>query len=555
MRRVFNIAIILALILTSCQEEIPARLEVGQSTVSVEGFSGEAKVELIATQPWTLSVGDSWCRVIPESGNGGVAPSDLFVFCDDNETPGERSCTVTIESGGMERSFTITQEHRSLLLDRFDYEVSDSAQELEIGFWESSTAVIEIDGADRDWIRVVATKSMNRAGAILSVAQNTSHARTGTVHIRCGSQDETVRIHQGPSSIKLTDVSLYEYCLRTFDWDSDGCLSIEEALKAKQLRLTFFPGTIDDLVHFPNVESLHCGVDLSVERLDLGVFTLLKDLYLEGGHDLDLDLTHNPLLEELSLKAASLKELDLKHNPLLKKLTLDVVQSLETLDLSLAETPPTGYRRIGTLEVSNCDFLKCIDLGRDTKVESIKLNMLPGFEQLILGEQPFLSRIYTEHVTHPGTLDLSGCTALRWFYWWYGSLGGVKLPGSSVLEEFLCSWAGLPSLDISSCTSLKFLAADRDNLETVTMGLHPVLEYISLDDNKLTELDLSGAPGLESLSCYNNKLRTLDLTNNPKCRQIQCMMNPDLSTVYLLEGIDYIISYDPEITGLVYKTR
>jgi Leucine-rich repeat (LRR) protein len=60
------------------------------------------------------------------------------------------------------------------------------------------------------------------------------------------------------------------------------------------------------------------------------------------------------------------------------------------------------------------------------------------------------------------------------------------------------------NLDVSKCTSLKFL-------------------YCS--NNYLTSLDVSKNTALETLECYNNRLTSLDVSKNTALKTLQCSYN------------------------------
>ena len=579
--------LLMTAMLPSCQEvtPLPARLEVGQENLSMDAYAGETVIGFTSTKPWTATVNGAWCEVIPGSGGGGPAPTDLHVLFDDNMSPSERSCIVTIRSGALEKTVTISQGHRKLLVDPADYEVSEHAQTLEISVWEASRSTIEVDEKDRDWIRIIATKAMDMGGATLSIAENISGARKGTIHVRCEGQEGTITVHQAASDIILDDGVLNDHCHYYFDYNHDGCLSVDEALTVKDLSCTV--GNTDDLRFFPNLEKLDYRAKQK-ETLEFAMLPNLKDLSVKGMVT-GIELSHNTLLEIITISDTQyLERLGLNSLERLGKLSLTDCSGLTSLVVS-------GCKSMDKLEVTKCKRLVSIDLSDNTDVASINLMELNALERLTLGEQTSLAEMYAQETYMPGTLDLSGCIALKSLAWHHSQLSGFILPESAALEEIWCSENRLSSLDLRRFTSLTTLFINYEPIDTIILGTHaelktlhlfetevtslslegcPNIEYLDIDNNRLTSLNLEGTGKLNTIKCSNNEIRSLDvsscasletlycdgnllesldLTDNPVCMLVVCNSNPYLKTVYLIEGHYYIIIYNTGVTTLVYQ--
>lgn len=586
-RSLLLLFLLMTVMLPSCQEvtPLPARLEVGQETLSMEAFAGEAVIGFTSTQPWTASVNGAWCEVIPGSGGGGPAPTELHILFNDNLSPAERSCSVTIRSGGLEKTVTISQGHRKLLVDPADYKVSEHAQTLEISVWEVSRSTIEVDEKDRDWIRIIATKAMDMGGATLSIAENISSARKGTIHVRCEGQEGTVTVHQAASDIILSDGILNDHCHYYFDSNHDGCLSVDEALTVRDLSYT--AGNMDDLRFFPKLEKLEYRAKQK-ETLEFAMLPDLREISVQGMVT-GIDLSHNPLLEKIAIS-------DTRY---LERLEVNGLDRLRILSLAndsgLASLAVSGCKSMDRLEVTKCNRLDSIDLSDDTDVAAINLLELNALERLTLGEQTTLTEMFAQETYMPGTLDLSGCTALKSLAWHYSQLSGFILPESSALEQIWCSENHLSSLDLRRYTSLTTLFINYDPIDTIILGTHtelktlhlfetgvtslslegcPNIEYLDIDNNRLTDLNLEGTGKLNTIKCSNNGIRSLDvsscasletlycdgnllesldLTDNPVCKLVVCYGNPYLKTVYLIEGHYYNIFYNSDVTTLVYQ--
>ena len=117
----------------------------------------------------------------------------------------------------------------------------------------------------------------------------------------------------------------------------------------------------------------------------------------------------------------------------------------------------------------------------------------------------------------------------------YKSLGGtLDLSGCSALKYLDCRGSQLTSLDLSDCSALKYLDCYDNQLTSLDLSDCSALEHLNCRRNQLTSLDLSNCSELRSLYCYDNQLTSLDVTACTDLRYINCSNNK-LTTVI---GID-----------------
>ena len=519
MKQILRLLPLLLLSVVACQEkELPARLEVGQAAISAESPAGSTKVEFTATRPWTARTDASWCRVIPESGNGGVdAPGILYLIYEENPEHDVRDCVVTLESGGLSRTISLSQGHRTgIVLDTDTYSVSEQAQTLEITIWKTVPVSAETAPEDGDWISIVpGTKAMDRTSFTVSVQQNTSAARDGKIHFRSASQEETVTIHQAASDIKLADPGLNDYCHWAFDEDHDGCLSIDEALRVEGLDYSGWISDTKDLHFFPNIELLSCrsGMDF----MDLSMLPSLKYLIVSGAIK-GIDISKNNFLEKLDLSMTEIPGLNLDGKSHLTGLRLHNNSAMTELSMS-------GCASLTRLESTNNSALKALDLRSCTSLEFIYLEYHGSLETLLMGGQNHLTEMYCRFNDIQGELNLSGCSVLRVLECVGNRLTSLKLDGCTSLEELSCYSNRLESLDISSCPSLTQLHAYSNDISTFTSGQHPDLVWLFLANNLLTSISLDGYPGLIALDVSGNQLSRLEITGARKLQSIYCGNN------------------------------
>lgn len=330
MKRSFKLIIMMAIICQSCQQELPpAQILLGETTVNAEYDAGEMLVEFTSTRPWTVEMPSEWCKVIPESGGGGAAPTTLHIILEKNSTPDDRTCHFTVLSEGVSKDVSVVQSCiHGILVNTHEYNVPSNEVTMDIGFWKNEPFTVDTDDS---WISVLATKSMESASITLSISKNTSRARDGIIHIRCGEQEETVTVHQAPSDITLQYHTLNQYCHNHFDTDGDGCFSIDEALQVKSLSFVYYDWTKDDLSYFANLEEISITVASNAD-INLRMLPLLKKLVISGRLT-SLDLSGNPLLETLEIQSNGVKTLDLTNNPLCRSINIYESRYLTTIYL------------------------------------------------------------------------------------------------------------------------------------------------------------------------------------------------------------------------------
>lgn len=333
MKRSFKLIIMMAIICQSCQQELPpAGITVMQEAVNASSIAGVSELEFISTRPWTVNISSDWCRIVPESGGGGSAPTRLKVICEKNQTTDDRTCQFTITSEGIVKHVNIFQScSEGVLVDRNFHLVSDQEQTFDIHFWKKTSYTAEVEGDARNWIKVLSTKSMDNASLSISIACNTGDMRDGIIRLRSGSQEESITIRQVGHSIVFKDKVFNDYCLEHFDKNNDGELTYEELMNAKSLYIySYSVLTRDYLYFFPNLDEVSfTATDIAA---DLSMFPLLSTVFITGSLT-DLDLSKNPLLKRLIIKSDKIKTLDLTHNPLCRSITIYTSRNLTTIYL------------------------------------------------------------------------------------------------------------------------------------------------------------------------------------------------------------------------------
>lgn len=119
-----------------------------QETIIVGDRDLTATITFTANNPWTVSSSEDWCKVSPASGEASGKAVSVTVSMEPNETFKNRTATVTIKAGGIEKTVDIIQRagprpapyvsHKALTDDQGNYLTGDrgitiGAEEVELG--------------------------------------------------------------------------------------------------------------------------------------------------------------------------------------------------------------------------------------------------------------------------------------------------------------------------------------------------------------------------------------------------------------------------------------
>ncbi len=538
MRRSLFLIPILCLAAAACQKELPARLEVVQDVLSVESPAGRAQLEFTATRSWTATTDAPWCRVVPDSGNGvSDVPRSLQIIYEENQGHSERACVLTIKSDGHEKTVTLVQGHKEgVILDTGIKEISDLAQAFDIRLWTTEPVSATLDPACENWLTLVNTKAMTEVAVTLSATLNRSAAREGKLYIRHGGDTETVIIHQAASDIPLSNPLFKDYCVSAFDSNKDGCLSIEEALNAKELFIGYVPVTQKDLSYFPNVE--YAEIHGSEGLLDLSPLKKLRKIDIRASCT-QINLKENTQLEDVRVYHSRLRTLDLSGNGMLKFLTIEYNDVLESVVLDGCQILQRAAIMFNA-SLSSLDFQTC------KNAEEIKIWSCQALLNVTACRLPLLSSVEFYDCPALDTINLQECPSLRELYINASTIRDLRLNGSTSLTQFHGNGITMNTLDLSACPGLESIDISESNIESFHLGDKPALQSLVaytahiesidlthcpnltrlfLNENALTSLDLSLLPALQRLSCSHNQLTTLDISSCPELIEVSANDN------------------------------
>ena len=165
--------------------------------------SGTRTLSFSAGRSWRISLTGAdtrtaadWCTVTPSSGGAGDA--SVTVSTQENTGYDSRSVKLTLVTGGIEKSFTVSQKQKdALTLTASRFEIGKEGGNVQVEVKANIAFEVEIPEADRSWISQVNTRGLVSANLTFAVAPNQGPAgREGEIVIRSGSLSEKLRITQ-----------------------------------------------------------------------------------------------------------------------------------------------------------------------------------------------------------------------------------------------------------------------------------------------------------------------------------------------------------------------
>ena len=177
---------------------------------------GKGTISFTASEAWTAEVintrADSWVSIHPTSGGAGEAT--ITITTEPNDTPDDRSATIVIKSGTVEKTVKISQKQQdALTVTAATFEVGNEGGEIDIEVKANIDFEYEIDEAAKEWIEYKGTRAIETSTLTFAVAENDDvEKREATINIKSGEFDETITIYQAGAEPTLV-ISQSEYAV------------------------------------------------------------------------------------------------------------------------------------------------------------------------------------------------------------------------------------------------------------------------------------------------------------------------------------------------------
>ena len=191
------------------QPKVP-EITLDATAVNFTTDGGSTVVTFTSSDAWTAEAinnrADAWCSVSPTSGSAGN--SQVTITTTANDTTDDRTATVVIKSGTIQKTIAVSQKQKdALTVTSSKFEVSADGGEIEIEVKANIDFNVEIDESAKSWVTHRSTRAMKTSTLLFEVDENSdSEKRKANITITSGKLRETVTIYQESNkpSIVLT---------------------------------------------------------------------------------------------------------------------------------------------------------------------------------------------------------------------------------------------------------------------------------------------------------------------------------------------------------------
>ena len=434
-------------ILFGCGKESLLSIE-SDTNLSFPQDGGRVSVSFSCNGNWFVSTPDSWLGISPSSGFASDEPLSFVLFCDENDSYDPRTGTVTITSGSLSKSITVTQaEDTDLIVPTTLLELSKEAQTVSVKVQANVSYTVTIDENSKSWISQASTKGLVESTLSFNIAQNDGENRTGTITVEYEDLKEKVTVSQAGPSLVFEDATFRAYCLENFDTDKNGEISQREALDVTTISLPEGSAirSLKGLEGFHQLLELRCN-NQQLSSLDLSGCPSLMTLYCGDNLFTELNLSACPLLNVLDCRNNQLSSLNLETCPKLELLTCsgNQLQNISVSACTLLTNLQCGNNQLASLDVSGCSRLTSLSCDNNN-LTSLKLDMCSSLDNLFCSHNQL------------SAIDLSSCPALRVFWCTNNQLTNLELKDCPGLEELNCQWNLFESLDFSNNIILAYV--------------------------------------------------------------------------------------------------
>ena len=183
--------------------------------LSFSSNEGQCSISFTVNDDWNLSIantasGNLWCIASEYSGSKGKVTVTFSVT--ENTTYENRSVAVTIKSGAIAKTFTITQKSAdALLLTSDKFEIGKDGGIIEIEVKSNIDYEIEILENAKEWIDELSSRTLVSHKHRFNIStSDEAKIREGHICFKSGDKKEYVRIYQsGEPALLLSQKEYY----------------------------------------------------------------------------------------------------------------------------------------------------------------------------------------------------------------------------------------------------------------------------------------------------------------------------------------------------------
>ncbi|MFV0330185.1 MAG: Ig-like domain-containing protein [Dysgonomonas sp.] len=169
---------------------------------------GEQIISFSCNKDWNITIAkpineDVWCTA--SSINGKAENHSIKINVTENSNYDDRSVSLTIKVGNVEKNVLITQKQKDAILltsNRFD--VGKTGGKINVEVKSNIDYTIEMPEASKDWIKKVTTKALTTNNLSFEIAPSEeANKREGEIYFISGNIKETVKVYQAGGEILL----------------------------------------------------------------------------------------------------------------------------------------------------------------------------------------------------------------------------------------------------------------------------------------------------------------------------------------------------------------
>ncbi len=213
------------LLLNSCKPEVPF-IEASPTSVSFTKEGGTQIINLSTnSMSWTASVSGKGFAVTPAKGSGNAT---LQLTAAASVSPSDQNGTLTIKSGTMQATVSITQSAQNTLIIGSKTQSAEAAGgTYTVTLQYNTSYTVEVLGTAKSWIQFTGTKALSSGTLEFLVAPNTGPARSGEVSVKDNAgiaQTQTITFNQAEDPRRTALVEIYE-SLDGDNWDEEKSIN------------------------------------------------------------------------------------------------------------------------------------------------------------------------------------------------------------------------------------------------------------------------------------------------------------------------------------------
>jgi len=284
----------------------------------------------------------------------------------------------------------------------------------------------------------------------------------------------------------------------------------------------------------------------NIKNIDLSSCTKIENVNLSCENLADINLQGCDDLKDLNLSGGTkLSKIELKDFSKLESVNLSGCTGLEGLGDHFGygcHTAFSGCDNLKDLNLSGCTKLANISLSCEnlinlnligcTELCAVYLNGCKSLTELNLSGYRKLRRVDLESLSKLESVNLSNCTALKYFY---GINGFSDIYNRTKIKK----------INLSGCIELEDLKlSGLDTLESINLSGCTELLEIDLGGKTITKLDLSNFTKLSKLKLFCENLRNLNLLGCTELTEISlrgcyAITDSDLSICTNLKSVSF----------------